>query len=267
MNFYLTKDAPKGFENPDKEQTFYVKFRPASNAELKALGDNLPDGYVAGWASTKDLDFYRHRVMPGAFQAAINKRGLTGPKGIKFLVGHDWNKVAGVIKKLEYRNGDLWMEAQFNLAISYARDMYEAAKMNEGLSFSVGFMLEKYAVEKDADEQEWLRIDQGDLYEVSAVPFPGNEQAEMTFVKGQVPKFESLSEMEKWLVSTGIAKSRNDANRFAQAAKANAALFQKGAAASPADPLPPDNAPPLLAVEKVQNLAALVAQMKVVLGQ
>ena len=70
MGIYLTKNAPlEKFAPPQEgeQRVAQVKFRPASAAELKALGENLPEGYVAGWASTDDMDLYRHKVMAGAF--------------------------------------------------------------------------------------------------------------------------------------------------------------------------------------------------------
>lgn len=271
MRTYLTKSGPalRKFAPPVEGESRHValKFRPASDAELKALGDELPDGYVAGWASTDDLDLYRHKVMKGAFQEAITERGLTGPRGIKLLINHSWREPAGVIKKLEYRGNNLWIEAQLNLNIGYAKDMYEAAKMIGGLSFSVGFMLEKYAVEGDADNGgEWLRIDKGDLYEVSVVPFPGNEAAEMTFIKSA----DSLAELEKlvikFLADEGITLGRNAARRLTQVVKANSGLFLKGSGAAPAQNPTPIAAPPVLAVEKLSELTALVAKMKAVVS-
>lgn len=273
---YLTKSAPvQKFAPPEAGvmRRACVKFRPATDAELKALGDEIPEGYVAGWASTKDLDLYRHRVQPDAFQESISTRGLTGPKGVKLLINHDWHKPAGAIKKLEYRGGDLWIEAQMNLEISYARDMYHAAKMQGGLSFSVGFMLEKYGVEGDEETGEWLRIDKGDLFEVSVVPFPANEEATMTFVKGltadavEPPDFATVAEFEKHLVAAGIALSRNEARRLTQVVKANVALFQKGPGDVPATSSAPPAAPPVLAVEKLRTLANLAQQMKHTLAQ
>lgn len=269
---YLTKSAPTlKFAPPEAGvmRRAHVKFRPASDVELKALGDDLPDGYVAGWASTKDLDAYRHRVQPGAFQESISARGLSGPKGVKLLINHDWTKPAGVIKKLEYRNGDLWIEAQMNLEISYARDMYQAAKMQGGLSFSVGFMLDKYSVEGDSDQGgEWLRIDKGDLFEVSVVPFPANEEATMTFIKGLAADvveppddLATVAEFEKHIIAAGIALSRNEARRLTQVVKANIALFQKEPGGTPAAPPAPLN-PPVLAAEKLLDLKRLAEQMK-----
>lgn len=264
MGIFLTKSADLlKFAPPvdGERRTANLKFKPASAAELKALGEDLPDGYVAGWASTDDLDLYRHKVMRGAFSESIQERGLTGPRGIKLLIGHNWNQVAGVIKVLEYRGSRLWIEAQLNLNIGYAKDAYEAAKMVGGLSFSVGFMLEKYAVEGDEENGEWLRIDKGDLFEVSVVPFPGNEEATMTFIKNadSVAGFEKI--IVKFLADEGITIGRNLARRLTQVVKANAALFQKG----PADPasLPaPENAPPVLAVEKVRALSDALAKAR-----
>ena len=58
-------------------------------------------------------------------------------------------------------------------------------KMLGGANFSVGFMLKDYEIViRDEDEDDYfLRIDRGDLFEVSIVMFPGNEEAVMTFVK------------------------------------------------------------------------------------
>lgn len=229
----LRKDAT-GFEVGQRHAVDF-KFREATNEDLKRelqIEDlsSLPDGYVAGWASTQDLDWYNHVVVAGAFDESINAKGLSGPKGIKLLAFHDADRPAGVIKKLETRNGDLWIEAELNLNISYVRDMYEAAKMNGGLSFSVGFMLMSGGFEfvKDDDGQgEHLEITKAELLEVSVVTFPGNEEATMTFIKGVTDDsiFGNVAQFEKALVASGLCKSRNDAHRVAQVVKRNAKLF------------------------------------------
>lgn len=217
-----------------------LKLVTASAAELKALGDDIPEGYIAGWASTPDLDSYRDVVIPGAFDASINTRGLTGPKGIKLLINHDWAKVGGAIKVLETRNGKLWIEAQLNLAISYAKDTYEAIKSAGGLSFSVGFFLQDYNIRQDANGRDYFELVRGDLFEVSVVPFPANEEATMEFYKSMdispsdlrnlseddEETLTTLADFEKLLVSTGLVKSRNEAKLVTLAAKANAHLFE-----------------------------------------
>lgn len=209
-----------------------IGFREATQDEyaavLKASGtDELPEGYVAGWASTTDLDEYYHIIKTGAFDDAIRNRGLKGPKGIKFLANHNHRQVIGNIVKLETRKGNLWIEAQMNLNISYAKDLYEGAKSAGGLNFSVGFFMQKYTVIRDNDgEPTHIEIEKGDLFEVSIVPFPGNTEATMQFIKslddlskaegpgGNLPfeePAESVSAFEKRLVEAGYAESRNEA--------------------------------------------------------
>jgi HK97 family phage prohead protease len=149
-----------------------------ANVELKAPGGTT--GFVSGWASTSDIDLYGHKVLPGAFSDAIKKRGLRGPTAIKLLLDHNWEKPAGVITVLEYRNfggasgnGGLWLEAALDLSVEYVRDRYSIMQKLGGYNLSVGFMLDDYEVTKDGV----LEVRRGDLFEVSLVAFPGNEGA------------------------------------------------------------------------------------------
>lgn len=191
MNLFLTKNAPITKDAPIKrggKLQFNLGFKPATVEEItKAIGPETPDGYIAGWASTAGRDLYNHEVIKGAFQESMDKRGLTGPTSIKFLLDHDWQKPAGVIKVLEYRRDSLWMEAQMNLDVGYVKERWQMLKMMGGANFSVGFMLQDYEIVVKEDETDsYLRIDKGDLFEVSTVLFPGNEECQMTFVKASL---------------------------------------------------------------------------------
>lgn len=250
-----------------------INFASANETELKAIGDDVPDGYVAGWASTRDLDSYGHVVEAGAFTEAITKRGLSGPKGIKFLKGHDRDWPIGVIKVLEYRGDRLWIEAQFELNISYARDLWLAVKMNGGMSFSVGFFLEDYdwKVTKDP-EVEYLYIMKGDLFEVSVVPFAGNEEAVMTYVKDAVKDAErggaitTPSQFEKALVAAGLCKNRNDAHSAVLLMKKHAALFIKEGDEPLEEPPPSDDPPaPVLDPEQMELIHKHLQTIKAIL--
>lgn len=249
-NKFITKEADlKGIP---RRQQMEVKFKQASVAELKALGDDIPDGYIAGWASTPDMDFAGHVVAKGAFDLSVSRKGLLGPKGIKLLVQHDSGKPAGIIKVLETRGQGLWIEAQLNLKISYVRDIYEASLMNNGLSFSVGFFLEDFEFKMDeATKTEYLLINKAELEEVSVVTFPCNAEAGMTYIKS-LPgdeKFDTIAELEKALVASGLVKSRNDAQRLTRVVKINRALFQA--------------TPPVKANTKaLDDLAKVLADMK-----
>lgn len=202
---------------------------------------DLPEGYIAGIASTPATDLYGHKVLKGAFDRSIAKKGLSGPRGVKLLASHNWEKPAGVIKSLKTIGEDLKIEAQLNLNVSYVRDMHEVAKQNGGLNFSVGFTLEEFSfVDGDKSQDgEYLIIKQGDLMEVSVVVFPAQLEATMDFIKSH----ETMSELEKALVAKQFCQSRNEAQRLGKYLKANEHLFldrsppSAGAVSKPAHPL------------------------------
>src|SRR4051794_11070919 len=93
---------------------------------------DVPDGYIAGVASTPATDMYKHRVLPGAFDKSIQRKGLSGPGSVGLLAFHDWHKPVGIIKKLSTVGENLGIEAQLNLNVSYAKDLYEITKQNGG---------------------------------------------------------------------------------------------------------------------------------------
>lgn len=259
-----------------QQKVFNVAFQAATDDEIKkALGDgaDVPAGYIAGWASTPDIDSYNHKVVSGAFAEAITKRGLRGPKSIKLLIGHNWDRVGGEIKVLEYRGERLWIEAQMALDIGYVNDAYKAAKIIGGLNFSVGFMLQDYEFKENTDGSEYLQINRGDLFEVSVVPFPGNEEATMAFIKSAGQETDddgddeaptTIPEFEKALVASGLAKNRNQAQEITRAVKQCASLFVKGEG----DPVStkPHETGPVLDLNKITALSAKLAEMKSILA-
>lgn len=223
MTDFATKKAEREKEiNHDVD----LIFTAATPDEIKAIGENLPDGYIAGWASTPDLDRGNDIVKTGAFDESIRTRGLQGPKSVKLLLNHERDKGAGEIIRLETRNGRLWMEAQLNLEITYVKDAYLAAKSAGGYSFSVGFRRLDWAwrVDEERDE-EYLEIIKADLWEVSVVPFPMNEECVMTFIKSD-SEIETLGDFERFLIAKGYAKSRNMARDLTQVVKRTSHLFQ-----------------------------------------
>lgn len=213
----LTRNAPeKPFKRGDKVE-LKLEFATATLDEMKkALSvDTVPEGYLAGWASTPARDQYRSEIVPGAFQEAIDTRGLSGPTGVKFLLDHDWTRPAGVIKVLEYRRDRLWMETQMNLDVSYAKERHEMIKMMGGANFSVGFVLQEYDIVTrmvDEEEDTFLQINKADLFEVSSVMFPGNEECHNVFVKAALHE-DNPSEDELFFARAKSASWKMGASR------------------------------------------------------
>ena len=261
---YLNKHGVRNIEH-----TVEMTFTRATDEELEAAGlqkaADLPDGFIAGWASTPGLDSYNHVVQGGAFDAAIKARGLLGSKGIQLLLDHDWRKPAGIITKLEYRGERLWLEAELELGATYVKDAYLVAKKRGGTNFSVGFMLQDYEFKEDpATKNEYLLIKRGDLYEVSVVPFPANEECTMEFIKSKLaPKeLSSVAEFEKHLRDTGLVKSRDEARRITQVVKSCVALFSSPVVTAPvaSDPAPIDS--PLSGGVDLSKALAASAQLR-----
>lgn len=235
-------------------------FAAATASEIPGLADK-PAGFVAGWATASTLNCYDQIVAPGAFDASIRQRGLMGPRGIKLLASHRGDRVCGVIERLEQRGDRLWIEAQIDLTITYANDLYKACKISGGLNFSIGFRIEKYSYD---ELTEILTITQGDLSEVSIVAFPGNEDATMEIVHSAKENDDKIAEtpaqFEARLVRLGLAPSRRIAHRLVQEIKRHARLFQTTADAPVANAVPAT--PPLLADTVVKDLAASLADIR-----
>jgi HK97 family phage prohead protease len=191
------------------------------NLDAQFVADaGVEDGTIKGVASAPGVDAYGHVVAAHSFTASIQRKGLHGPRGVKFLAFHDWQKPAGIIKKLETdARGQLQIEAQLNLNVSYVRDLWAIAKQNGGLSFSVGFILQDFELvdEKSSKQGESMIITRGDLLEVSIVLAPAQPDSVMTFVN-QRPA-ETLAEFEKGLIADGFVSSRNEAQRVVELAK------------------------------------------------
>ena len=225
----------------------------------------VPEGYIAGIASTSSTDRHGHKVMAKAFDESIKRKGLAGPGGVQLLIGHDWNKVGGKIKKLETVDDKLMLEAQLYMDVSYVKDVHSVLKQNGGLNFSVGFTLEEFEfndVMEDEDDP-WLIVQKGDLMEVSVVTFPSQKDAVMTFVK-QAPseaELDTMTDFEKALVADGVCTSRSQAHRFVRWATKNVHLLQPkipllGEKAEAAQPHP------LLDVSMLKPMADLIAKAR-----
>lgn len=159
---------------------------------------------IEGWASTPKLDCARDVVHLGAFSESIARKGLSGPKGIKLLAQHNHDQPIGVITNLEDRPQGLWIEAEIDERISYAKDLVAAIETNGGLSYSVGFSLRDAIFDYD-EQNELFNIRKANLHEVSVVTFPCNEDCVQTVPKSLSERMEDLGSRLKSLTTTPTA--------------------------------------------------------------
>lgn len=164
------------------------------------------DGTFAGYGSVfGNVDSYGDIVAPGAFSASLqswNDQGRLPP----VLWQHNSCEPLGPYT--EMREDERGLFVRGSLLINDVPRAKEAralmaAKAIGGLS--IGFVTR----DDSYDRVTGIRtLKQVDLWEVSIVTFPANPAAQVTDVKSQIDRIESLADAERWLRdAAGLSKS------------------------------------------------------------
>lgn len=171
--------------------------------ELKALDQET--GEFEGYASIfGNKDQGGDIVQKGAFSAAIKSRG---PKGVKMLADHDSTKRVGVWTEMQEDNNGLKVKGRLLLEKQIGKETHIDLKSGalSGLSIGGRTKSDSYDGRKRARV-----IKEFDLYEISLVTFPMNEQAQVFAVKSLSDlSADDFREIEATLRTKGL--SRTDA--------------------------------------------------------
>ena len=157
-----------------------VKFKNIKAGELA-----LKDGYVAGYFSTYDRtpDDYGDIVAPGAFTKTIEARKASGHP-YPFCWNHDLNQIIGAVDMESFADDERGpsMKADF-LETPNAQEKRELAKAGVVYQFSFAYRVldEGTVTLEDGTKANELR--EVELYEISLVPIPANQNAKVTDVK------------------------------------------------------------------------------------
>ena len=155
--------------------------------ELKA--DEV--GKVAGFFSTYDKvpDSYGDIIEPGAFTNTIEKRKATGHP-FPLCLNHDFDKVIGRVDTIEDQENGPFYEANF-YKTGLAQDVREWMK-DDGPIFQNSFAYDVLKRRDPTPEEKALGIknvlQEVELYEISIVTVPANQNAIVTEVKSVEPE-------------------------------------------------------------------------------
>lgn len=154
--------------------------RTAFDVKVKASGTE--DGVISGYASVfGNVDSYGDIVVKGAFAKFLAKMAETG-KVIPVFYGHNMeDPKANIGRVTELREDDhgLFFMAKLDLSgETYGRVVYEQLKDGRLDSLSFGYSVIEASNTKDGYELREL-----ELYEISVVPIPANQEAQITEVK------------------------------------------------------------------------------------
>jgi len=143
------------------------------------------NGYIEGYASTwiREPDSYGDVVKEGAFKRSLAER-WNGGKGIPFLWAHKMDELNAYIGTADAEEDDkgLFFRAYFNdsAEAQKVRGLYKAGALKK-FSFAYDVLDEAQIKLEDGRKANELR--ELDLYEISAVLVPANDDAGVVDVK------------------------------------------------------------------------------------
>lgn len=170
---------------------------------LKALGE---EGAFEGYGAVfENIDFGGDIVAPGAFSETIKKLLKSGRK-LPILWQHDTNRPIGVFEELKEDDRGLFVKGQlFTNDVQLAREAYALLKGGAVTGLSIGYGV----VKSERDETTGVRtLKELELFEISVVTFPMNDEARVDTVKQKITEGElpSEREFEKFLRDAGFSK-------------------------------------------------------------
>lgn len=151
--------------------------------ELKSLDAK---GKFAGYASVFNVvDSQKDIILRGAFAKTL--KGRVGE--IKMLWQHQQDEPIGVFERMFEDARGLFVEGRLLLEVVRAREAYALLKEGSISGLSIGYSPLKYR----RNEKTGVRmLSEVELWEVSLVTFPANEEAKITVVKGGLPRADLL---------------------------------------------------------------------------
>lgn len=166
--------------------------------EIKSVADN---GDIEGYGSTfGNVDQGYDVVEKGAFTDTLQKRGLP-----KMLWGHDfWEPPIGKWTDAEEDDRGLKLAGKLNLDMQRGSEIHSALKMGTVDGLSIGFI----PVESDIAKSGVRHLTKVDLFEVSVVTFPMNEEARVDAVKHIVERGITERDLERILRDAGFSRTQ-----------------------------------------------------------
>ena len=172
---------------------------------IKSVSDS---GEFEGYGSVFGVkDSYSDIVVPGAFLKSLNDWSGKG-RLPALLWQHDMSEPIGVYTEMREDETGLYVKGRLLINDDpLARRAHAHMKAGSLTGMSIGYMLDDY--EYDKEKGIWL-LKAIDLWEVSLVTFPANDEARITDVKSLLARGETPppSKVERALREVGFSGSQ-----------------------------------------------------------
>jgi HK97 family phage prohead protease len=163
---------------------------------------------VEGWASTfGGIDSYGDTIVPGAFAESIKIRKP------KMLWQHDSRQVIGVWDSATETEHGLYIKGHI-LDTTLGNDAYKLAKAGAIDSMSIGYAVKESTYDQKTGIRSLKKID---LWEVSLVTFPANEDAAITMVKAAMEDIDEATNLLDQVTGMCDAYASGDMSPTAEA--------------------------------------------------
>lgn len=143
---------------------------------LKSIDE---EGVFSGYASVYNVqDNHNDIIISGAFCNSLKKQKYG--RDIKLLWQHNVDEPIGVFTKMVEDDIGLYVEGRLLLNIEKAKEVYSLIEAGAVDGLSIGFTIKDFEINEDTGTRI---IFEADLWEVSIVTFPANEEARVTSFK------------------------------------------------------------------------------------
>ena len=147
-------------------------------------------GTIAGYFSTYDKtpDSYGDIIEPGAFTDTLKAREETGHP-FPLCFNHDFSAVIGAVDSIEDTEKGPYIEAHF-LDTTLAQDVRKMLQSNAIYQFSFAYEVKGWRDPNDEEKKAGVTnvLTKVDVFEISVVTVPANQNAVVTEVKAVEPE-------------------------------------------------------------------------------
>ena len=174
------------------------------NVKYADEGNGMIEGYASTWIRKPDA--YGDVVKQGAFKNTLEQR-WNGGKGIPLLWAHQMNELSSYIGKADAEEDEkgLHFVATFDDTeeAQRVRDLYKDGRLSK---FSFAYDIKEEGITTLEDGTKANELKELDLFEISCVCVPANDDAGVISVKAEEPE-----------VKSGKRNSAKDADAIRQA--------------------------------------------------
>lgn len=151
------------------------------------------NGTISGYFSTyeKTPDSYGDIIVPGAFTKTIEKRKESGHP-FPLCWNHDFSSVIGVVDSIEEKESGPFIEAHF-LDTELAQDVRKFVQSGAVYQFSFAYDVLKAREPNEEEKANGVTnvLEELEVFEISVVTVPANQNAVVTDVKAITPETKS----------------------------------------------------------------------------